>query len=250
MRLPELDDLAEQEREPHTRETRAMLQTVVEAPQVLGKRVFGSPFLRQRVAVAHPGRRVVGLRPFELLAGPRQAVVSCQRLAGVRQEGLGVTVTDEAVDFGPIGPDEQHGGIDVDAVLLGQTFVFLGVDLEADRFFGQPVPNLLVLPGRLVELLAGPAPDGVEVDQHEPLRPVRGGLTRPIQAQFAEQPFVGPGQTMAAIRQAMNRPSQPTPFVRTMVTPSSLLTSVMHRLDQPVESPMRPVRAIAHILDD
>jgi hypothetical protein len=35
----------------------------------------------------------------------------------------------------------------------------------------------------------------------------------------------------AAVPQTMNRPSQPTPFVRTMVISSSLVTSTVRELD-------------------
>ena len=54
---------------------------------------------------------------------------------------------------------------------------------------------------------------------------------------------------MPAVPKAMHRPSQPTPFVPTMVIPPSLLTSVIRHLDRSRRKPMLPVRETDCILD-
>ncbi len=141
----------------------------------------------------HSQRWVVGVGPFELLAGAHQAVVAGQCLAGISQKGPGVAIPDKTVDLRPVGLEQQDCGIDIDAVLLGQGLVFLGVDLEADGLAREPLAHFLILPGCLVELLARPTPDGVEIDQDEPLRSILGGPLRPIQAEVAEWPLVGVG---------------------------------------------------------
>ena len=88
----------------------------------------------------------------------------------------------------------------------------------------------------------GTRADGVEVDQDEPLPPSVAACRARSRLRSRNGPSSAPARAraMAAVPQAMHRPSQPTPFVRTMVIPPSLLTSVIRRLDHSCQMPYAP----------